>query len=107
MSDIQNPKPKQPLVNRVLLGVVIFLGLLIVAAFLALVYGAFNAFSKHGAAPPPSVPSLQNLPKGAQIVDMKVDGGRTVVRLHTANGDEIDIFDTETGQLVTRIAPPK
>ncbi len=95
--------------NRVLLGVVIFLGLLIVAAFLALVYGAFNAFSKHAAtsAPPPSAPSLQNLPKGAQIVDMKVDGGRTVVRLHTANGDEIDIFDTETGQLVTRIAPPK
>lgn len=90
-----------------LLGVVIFLGLCIVVAFVAVVYGAISGWSKHSTTAPAASDSmtLQKLPPGASIVDMKVDGGRTVVRLKTKAGEEIDIFDTATGKLVVRIAP--
>jgi hypothetical protein len=93
--------------NRVLLVVVIFLGLCIVAAFGALVYGAISGWSKHSttAAAIPDAATLQKLPAGASIIDMKVAGGRTVVRLKTRAGEEIDIYDTATGKLVARIAP--
>jgi hypothetical protein len=107
MSDIQKEDPKRSTLNRVLLGVVILLGLLIVAAFLGVVYGAYSLLGKHNtpATEPADVSSLQHLPPGATIVDMKVDQGRTIVRLKTSHGEEIDIYDTGTGKLVTRIAP--
>lgn len=84
-----------------------FLGLCIVAAFVALVYGAISGWSKHSTpeAAAPDAATLQKLPAGATIVDMKVDGGRTVVRLKTKAGEEIDIYDTATGKLVARIVP--
>jgi hypothetical protein len=105
--DIQNADPKRTVLNRVLLGVVIFLGLCIFAAFVAVVYGAISGWTKHStpAVEAPDGVTLQKLPPGASIVDMKVDGGRTVVRLKTKTGEEIDIFDTATGKLVARIAP--
>lgn len=102
--------PKRTVLNRVLLGVVIFLGLCIVAAFLALVYGFVAGWNKSSTAEPAtrsSSSSLQALPPGAKIIDMKVDNGRTIVRLETQRGEEIDIYDTATGKLVTRIAPER
>ena len=108
MADIQQ-NPKQSLTNRVLFGVVIFLGVLIVAAFLALVYGAVALLGKHSTAHPAggaATSSLQKLPPGARILDMKVDNdGHTIVRLQTVRGQEIDTYDTATGKLLSRIAP--
>ncbi|HEY1707004.1 MAG TPA: hypothetical protein VGG10_01970 [Rhizomicrobium sp.] len=108
MSDIQNaPDSRRTLLNRVLLGLVILLGVLIVAAFLALVYGGVTAFGKH-ARPQPAeaAPSLEKFPPGAKILDMKVDNsGHTIVRLQTPQGQEIDTYDTESGKRISRIAP--
>ena len=94
------------MLNRVLLGVVIFLGLLIVAAFLALVYGFVAGWNKPSTQVPATAAPLQALPPGAKIIDMKVDNGKTIVRLSTPKGQEIDIYDTATGTRITRIAPP-
>lgn len=107
VSDTQNaPDVKRTVINRVLLGVVILLGVLIVAAVLALVYGGISMLGKHSTPTPTETSSsLQALPPGAKIIDMKVDNGKTIVRLQTPKGQEIDIFDTATGKLITRIAP--
>jgi hypothetical protein len=108
MSDIQSaPDPKRSLLNRVLLGVVIFLGVLIMLAFLALVYGAVTVFGKHAKAQPAQdTASLAKLPPGAKILDMKVDNsGHTILRLQTPQGQEIDTFDTASGKRISRIAP--
>jgi len=98
-------EPRRALLNRVLLGVVILLGVLIVAALIALIYGAYAGWSKQ---PEPAKPTaiLQSLPPGARILDMKVDNGRTVVRLKTRTGEEILIYDTASGKLIARIAAP-
>lgn len=107
MSDIQNVNPKNTVLNRILLGVVIFLGLCIAAAVVALVYGFVAGWSNHSTSRQetsgPTV--LQQLPPGATIIDMKIDNGRTIVRLKTRTGEEIDIYDTTTGKLVARIGP--
>jgi hypothetical protein len=108
MSDIQNaPGSKGTLLNRVLLGVVILLGVLIVAAFLALVYGAVTLYGKRAKPQPAQAAvSLEKLPPGAKILDMKVDNdGHTVVRLQTPQGQEIDTYDTASGKRISRIAP--
>lgn len=93
--------------NRVLLGVVIFLGVLIVLAFLALMYGAVTLYGKHARAQPAeTAATLEKLPPGAKILDMKVDNdGHTVVRLQTPQGQEIDTYDTASGKRLSRIAP--
>jgi hypothetical protein len=109
VSDIQDANTKWTPLNRVLLGVVIFLGVLIVLALLALVYGAIAGWAKHStAAPQPesvAAGSLHHLPAGASIVEMKVDNGRTILRLKTKAGEEVDIYDSQSGALVARIAP--
>jgi len=102
---------------------VIFLGLLTVAALLAVVYGALAGWRKQDASElavttmPQTAPaqkgsfkleSLQyTLPKGSSIVDMKVDNGRILVRVKTPAGEEIDTFDMASGRLIARIVVPK
>jgi hypothetical protein len=111
VSDIQTANTKWTPLNRVLLGVVIFMGVLIVLALLALVYGAIAGWTKHSTTPPQpestasASGSLHHLPPGASIVEMKVDNGRTILRLKTKQGEEVDIYDSESGALVARIAP--
>jgi hypothetical protein len=108
VSDIQDTNTKWTPLNRVLLGVVIFLGVLIVLALLALVYGAIAGWAKHSTAAAPEATvagSLHHLPPGATIVEMKVDNGRTILRLKTKAGEEVDIYDSQSGALVARIAP--
>jgi len=89
-----------------MLAVVIILGILIVAALAALVIGGIMKFSGHHGAPVASPAAFSaQLPPGARITSIQTSGNRVVIAVHTAQGDEVDIFDTDTGRSVARIAP--
>lgn len=97
--------PKASATYRAMLTVVIVLGVLIVLAVGALIVGAvMKASGRHHADPT----AIAVLPTGAKIITIQTSGDRVVLGLHTAEGDEIDIVDTESGRLVARIrqAPP-
>ena len=99
--------PKENANYRVLQAVVIILGILIVFAFVALVIGAISKFSGHrsaaDAASPASVAAY--LPAGSRIISFQASGDRVIVAVHAPGGDEVDIFEAETGKPVARIRP--
>ena len=103
--------PKKTATYRVLQAVVIILSVLIVLAMMALVVGGVMKMSGHReSAPSYSASSLTSqLPPGARITSVQTNGNRVVIAVHTAEGDEVDIFDTDTGRPVARIraAAPK
>lgn len=93
--------------QRLLLGVVIGLGLLIMLALGGVVIGL--AMKTRGTSPSSgSAAAALTLPAGAVIEAMEVSGNRLVLRIRTDTGEEIDIVDTEDGHVVSRIkaAPP-
>ena len=99
--------PKATTTYRVLKAVVIILGILIVLAFGALVVGAAMKMSGHrsGATVPVERAVAASLPPGARITSLQTSGDRVIVGVHAPDGDEVDIFDVETGRLVARIRP--
>lgn len=99
--------PKTTATYRALKAAVIILGALIMFAFGALVVGGVMKAVRHRseAAVPALPPGIAALPAGAKIVSLEVSGNRVVLGLHTPEGDEVDIFDTDTGRLVARLQP--
>jgi uncharacterized protein YjlB len=101
--------PKSTTTYRVLKAVVIILGVLIVLAFGALIVGAAMKLAGHRGArsgvSPAAIAAV--LPAGAKIISLQTNGDRIVVGVHAPGGDEVDIFDAETGRLVARISPPQ
>ena len=97
--------PKKTTTYRVLVVVVSILSILILLALAALVAGGIHQFSgRHASAPSPLASSLTSqLPPGARIMSVQTNGNRVVIAVHTAEGDEVDIFDTDTGRPVARI----
>ncbi len=90
---------------KVVRAIVIILGVLIVLAFTALVWGFIARLSGHGADASAQAPDFV-LPAGAKIVQVTpTTSNRMVVVLQTPAGGEVDIFDTDTGKLVVRIRP--
>ncbi len=102
--------PRKTTTYRVMLGVVIILGILIIAALGALVIGGIMKFSGHKAVAGGIAPATlaSELPPGARIMSIETNTNRVVIAVHSAQGDEVDIFDTDTGRPVARIraAPP-
>jgi len=94
--------PKAAPTYRALKAVVILLGVLIVAAFGALIIGGAMKLAGHRSAPPQAA-LASDLPADAKILSLQTTGNRIVVALRTPQGDEIDIFDAETGKPVARI----
>ena len=91
-----------------MLAVVIVLGALIVIALAILVVGLVTRFS----APHPAQGAMSSegsfvLPPGAKVVEMQSEPNRLILHVRAADGDEIDIIDTEDGHLVSRIKAPK
>jgi hypothetical protein len=80
--------------------VVIGLGALIVIALAFVAIGIVSKLGGRGAVPPAGAFAL---PPGAKIVEMQSEPTRLILRVHTGQGDEIDIIDTEDGHLVARI----
>jgi hypothetical protein len=89
---------------------------LIVAALVAVIYGAIAGWRKVDAAE--HAPQAQTdgfrlenlrytLPKGSMVTDLKVEQGRIVVRAKTPAGEEIDTFDLGNGKLIARIVVPE
>lgn len=105
MSDMQAPAgPQNTLAYRGAKYAVIVLSALIILALVGLVVGVAMKLSGHL---PPSSGTGQTfvLPPGAKIVTTDVQPGRIVLHIRSPQGDEIDIIETDTGRLISRIAP--
>lgn len=88
---------------RVMLGVVIFLGILIVIAVAVLVAGFIMKMSGSGPRASSGADSAFALPAGAGIETMEVSGNRLILRVRTDAGEEIDIVDIADGRLVGQV----
>jgi len=104
--------PKKTTTYRVLVVVVSILSVLILLAVAALIAGGIRQIRRHhDTAPVVTTESLSTqLPPGSKITSIQTSGNRVVIGLHTPEGDEVDIFDTDTGRPVARIraaAPSK
>lgn len=90
-----------------MLGVVIVLGVLIVIAIALVIVGIFTRVSGHGAPPAPAVAAATRymLPPGSKILTMQITNNRLVLGVRTGSDSEVDIFDTQTGQLIGQIKP--
>lgn len=80
---------------------VIILSVLIVAAVMALIIGGLTKMggktATHGAT------GTFQLPPGARIVEMQSQPGRLILRVREAQGEEIDIIDTQDGRLIGQV----
>ena len=107
MSDMQAPAgPQDKLAYRGAKYAVIVLSALIILALIGLVVGVAMKLSGH--LPRQSANDSGQtfmLPPGAKIVATDVVPGRLVLHVRSLQGDEIDIIDTESGRLVSRIGP--
>lgn len=109
MSTPANDDPKGAPVNRGLLTIVIVLGVLIVLAFAALVIGFVTRLGgghRSVAVADGTGPVQYALPAGSKILQAQVTtGNRIIMTVQTPAGNEVDIFDTDTGRLVSQIKP--
>ncbi len=95
---------KQTTAYRAALAAVIILSILIVLALGALVVGFVV---KSGGHKPVAVATdSYTPPPGARFVSMEVSADRLILHLRSASSDEIDIVDTQSGRLVTRLKFP-
>ena len=94
---------------RRLKAVVIILGVFLVLGLLALVAGIIWKASKPkgvSAAEPAALasgaPGL-SLPINGTVTDMDLDGNRILLRVRSADGEELIVYDVAKGQIVTRV----
>ena len=100
-----NDDPKVAPVNRGLKAIVIVMGVLIVLAFSALVIGFVTRLVGHGEAAG-GEPTRYMLPMGSKILQVQVTTtARIIMAVQTPTGNEVDIFDTDTGRLIGQIKP--
>jgi hypothetical protein len=100
LSDIPS-QPKKSGAYYGALTAVIILSTLIVLALIALVVGAARLMWRHTAPPVPQQGFV--LPRGATVTTTESQPGRLILHVHGPAGDEIDIVDTVSGKLVSRI----
>lgn len=85
-------------------GAAIILAILIAIALGALVLGfAFRSPHTSVSAPTPGEVHRVALPEGARILEMDVVSGRIVLHVHSNGGDEVDIIDSASGELVGQV----
>jgi hypothetical protein len=102
-----NDDPKAAPNYRALRAIVIILGVLIVLAFLALVWGFITRLGGHSGAVSASDRAPDYfLPMGSKIIQVQTTTtSRIVMAVQTPAGSEVDIFDADTGRLIVRIRP--
>ena len=99
-------KSKNSMSYKLLMGVVIVLGALIVIAIILLVVGLAMRFTGHSAGTAQSAAITRfYLPPGSKILTMQITNDRLVLGVRTGADSEVDIFDTQTGRLVAQIKP--
>ncbi|HTQ12751.1 MAG TPA: DUF6476 family protein [Rhizomicrobium sp.] len=92
---------------KIVRAIVIILGVLIVLAFAALVWGFIARLAGHG---PGALQPTQDyvLPQGAKILQVTpAANSRLIMAVQTASGSEVYVFDTDTGQVVLHVRPRK
>ena len=113
MSDLSgtapaNDDPRNTASYRAARALAIVLGIFIMLALIALIAGFIVRLTGHGQQDSaPDVPHILQLKEGARITDMKVDAGHVILRIHTDQGEEIQIIDDESGRVVSRVIAPK
>jgi hypothetical protein len=80
---------------------VIILSALIILAVIALVVGGITHLGRK--APAHGATAAFQLPPGARIVEMQSQPGRLILRVRDAQGEEIDLLDTQDGHLVGQV----
>ena len=110
VSDIKQPAdPQDTFAYRGAKYAVIILSALIILALIGLVAGAVIKLSGRstkltggGSA------QLFVLPPGAKILKSETQPGRLIMHVRSAEGDEIDIINTDDGRLISQVktAPP-
>jgi hypothetical protein len=96
--------PKATTSYRVALSAVIILGILIVAALGALVFGFVTGMGRHAEAPPPpKKPVSMTIAPGFYILSTDTQPGRLIVHVRSATLDEIDIIDTDDAHVIGQI----
>ena len=94
---------------------VIILSLLVVAAFIGVVYGFVRQYRIYSQVHTPAVTAVTDaavvggsaasvqLAPGAHIVSATSDAGKLVLHVTTKSGSEVDIFDLATGKLTSQV----
>jgi flagellar basal body-associated protein FliL len=101
-----NDDPKAAPNYRALRAIVIILGVLIVLAFLALVWGFITRLGGHsnsGAVSATDRAPDYFMPVGSKIVQIQTNANRVIIAAQTPDGAEVDIFDANDGRLINRI----
>ena len=103
-----NDDPRNTSSYRAARAIAIGLGVLMVLMFIVVVVTLVSRIFGHGGSAPVSeASSINQLPAGSRITDLKVDSGHVVVRIRTDQGEEIRIIDDASGRIVSRIIAPK
>jgi hypothetical protein len=102
--------PEELARQRTLKRIVIGLGMAILLAFAAVVYGMVLRASRIGETERPSMAAgslepqaILKLPPGAHIRTMALDGNRLAVHFEAAGKPGIAIMDVKSGQVLSRI----
>jgi hypothetical protein len=91
---------------RLVRAIVIILGGLILLAFIALIWGFVAKLTGHDPAAPAQTPDFI-LPAGSKVINvLPTTNSRLIITVQTPTNGEIDIFDTDSGKLITRIRGP-
>ena len=80
---------------------VIILSVLIILALIALLVGGITHLG--GKSMARSTAATFQLSPGARIVEMQSQPGRLILRVKDAQGEEIDLIDTQDGHLVGQV----
>lgn len=100
---------------RILKIVVIVLSVLLLLGLVLLVFGFYREARKLGQDAPPASREASarlpdrggnislDIPAGAKIERIAVDGGRVVLHLRGPEGEQVIVVDTESGGAVTRL----
>ena len=99
-SNSQRPENQTPAYKAAKLAVII-LSALIILAVIALVVGGIAGLGKK--TPYRGATATFQLPPGARIIDMQSQPGRLILRVRDAEGEEIDLLNTEDGHLVGQV----
>jgi hypothetical protein len=104
-----NDDPRSNSGYRAARALAIGLGILMVLMFIVVVVTLMTRVLGHGTPAPTSLgnASIDQLPAGSRIADMKVDAGHVVLRIRTDQGEEIRIIDEASGRVVSRVIAPK
>jgi hypothetical protein len=94
------PENQSPAYKAAKLAVII-LSALIILAVIALVVGGITHMGRKS--PAHGATAGFELPHGARIVEMQSQPGRLILRVRDAQGEEIDMIDTQDGHLVGQV----